>query len=390
MRFSVRDARLWPQRRRLRTRAMREKMLSLFSPIVHPVAWLSGVVAVLCLLLLGAGLARVRLATSPGLFTLSFILGAIIFPAAHFFELWSNAVVAELGFAPRAGLVVRVVLAAGLAELILILTFAQLLRRLEPFRGAADAVTVVLALTLGFAAAEAGLAVAGAMSFGDTAAMHAATVVPAQAGCAVLMGGCAKRAEEGAHSRAWIVLAWVLPTILHAGYDLPLELMALASAAGGSSTLETTGVIALTVVVGLAAVLIVTGLGGQDASAATVEPNFSDHWPGFLHAILLSAATWWLLALACGLAAAGLIAVSWGLVAGLVPDLGLAAYALVPGSLAATCVLMTRRVTEGLDALDAEISARVDALRKRLFSVMTVTVSERIKRIALPWFRRRH
>ena len=364
--------------------------MGFLAPGVSAIALLGGGIAALCLLLLGAGLARVRLATAPEMVLLSLVLGAVAFPLAYFFELWSGAVVVELGFAPRAALVARVGVAAGLAELILLVVFAQLLRRLEPFRGAADAATVVLALTIGFAAAEAGLALSGARAFGDPAGMHAATVLPAHVGCAVLMGGCAKRAEQGVRSGTWMFLAWLLPTMLHVGYDLPLELVAIANAAGRSQTLESTGLIALTIVIGLSAVLIVTGLGSQDADAATVEPNFSDSWPGFVRSVLLSAATWWLLALACGLGAAGLIAASWGLVAGLVPDLGLAAYALVPGALAATCVLMTRRVTEGLDALDAEISARVDALRKRLFAVMTAPVSERIKRIALPWFRRRH
>ena len=56
--------------------------------------------------------------------------------------------------------------------------------------------------------------------------------------------------------------------------------------------------------------------------------------------------------------------------------------------LLAVCVLMTQRVTEGLDALDAQITVRVEALRKRLFAVMSAPVEERIKRLGIPWLDR--
>jgi hypothetical protein len=145
---------------------------------------------------------------------------------------------------------------------------------------------------------------------------------------------------------------------------------------------------ALTAIVFISSALIVAGFGGQDAEAATAEPNHQDSWPEWLRTVLLSPITWWVLALACGLGTVALFAASWGLLAGLPPDFGLAAYAIVPGALVAICVLMTHRVTEGLDALDAQITARVEALRKRLFAVMSAPVEERIKRLGIPWLDR--
>ena len=344
--------------------------------------------ALLALLLIGVALARVRFATGPAVAFFAMLLGAVAYPIAWFFQLWSDAIVAELDPAPRVALVARLLLAAALASLVQLLAYAQLLRRLETFRGAADAGTAVLILGTTFALAEALLEATGARSFADAQGLRAATAVPGLAATAVLMAACCARAEIGMRVRRWMILAWLLPTLLHAAYDLPMALVDAAGQMRQPSQLEGPAMFALTAIVFISSVLIVAGFGGQDAEAATAEPNHQDSWPEWLRAVLLSPITWWVLALACGLGAVGLFAASWGLIAGLPPDFSLAAYAIVPGALVAICVLMTHRVTEGLDALDAQITARVEALRKRLFAVMSAPVEERIKRLGIPWLDR--
>jgi hypothetical protein len=342
----------------------------------------------LALLLLFAALARVRFATGPAVTGFALILGVAAYPIAWFFELWSDAIVEELGLRPVAAMTLRLALAASLVQLILLLVYAQLVRRLESFRGAADSATAVLVMGTAFALVEALLAASGARGFSDPLGLRAATAVPALAAAAVPMAFCCRHAETGFRVARWMVLAWLLPALMHVAYNLPLALAGAARRVEHPDQLEGPALFGLTAIVFLAAVLIVAGFGSQDAEAATAEPNRQDSWPEWLRAVLLAPALWWVLALACGAGTAALFAASWGLVAGFVPDLGLAAYAIVPGALVAICVLMTHRVTEGLDALDAQISVRVEALRKRLFAVMSAPVEERIKRLGIPWLDR--
>jgi hypothetical protein len=315
-------------------------------------------------------------------------LGVHAGPVAWFFELWSDAVAAELGSGGRATLFARLLVAAGLVQLIQLLVYAQLVRRLESFRGTADSATAALLLGTAFALVEALSLCIGAGPLDDVSGLRAATALPALAATAVLMAACCRHAESGVRSRRWMFLAWLLPTLLRAAYELPLELIEAARHVERPDRLAGPAMFGLTVVVFLAAILIVAGFGSQDADAATAEPNRQDSWPEWLRAMLLSPITWWILALVCGLGTATLFAASWGLIRGLAPDLTLAAFAIVPGALLAMCVLMTQRVTEGLDALDAQITARVEALRKRLFAVMSAPVEERIKRLGIPWLDR--
>jgi hypothetical protein len=330
----------------------------------------------------------VRFATGPAVAGFAVILGVAAYPIAWFFELWSDAIVEEIGMRRSIGLVVRLVLAAALVEGILLLVYSQLVRRLESFRGAADAATAVLLMGTSFALVEALLAATGARALIDLQGLRAATAVPALAAAAVPMAFCCRHAESGIRVRRWMILAWLLPTLIHVAYNLPLALAAAAHRVERPDQLEGPALFGLTAVVFLAAVLIVAGFGSQDADAATAEPNRQDSWPEWLRTALLAPATWWIFALLCGLGTAGLFAASWGLIRGFAPDFGLAAYAIVPGALVAICVLMTHRVTEGLDALDAQISVRVEALRKRLFAVMSAPVEERIKRLGIPWLDR--
>src|SRR5262245_48933313 len=206
----------------------------------------------LAILLLGAALARVRFATGPAIAGFAILLGVAAYPIAWFFELWSDAIVEEIGPRRSIGLVLRLVLGASLGELILRLVYAPLVRRLESFRGAADAATAVLLMGTTFALVEALLAATSARALIDVHGLRAATAVPALAAAAVPMAFCCRHAESGIHVRRWMALAWLLPTLVHVAYNLPLALAAAARRVERPAQLEGPALFGLTAVVFLA------------------------------------------------------------------------------------------------------------------------------------------
>jgi RsiW-degrading membrane proteinase PrsW (M82 family) len=147
-------------------------------------------------------------------------------------------------------------------EVIKISIIALIARRRRDFDEPMDGVVYGTAVGLGFAALENILYVVGA--WGGVAVMRGILSVPFHGALGAIAGAYIARAHFGAlgmhHSGRWrrprlLVLAWLVPIVLHTGFDAPLFSLKHASAGTGAGVLAILAMLLIVAVVGFGAII---------------------------------------------------------------------------------------------------------------------------------------
>jgi RsiW-degrading membrane proteinase PrsW (M82 family) len=150
-------------------------------------------------------------------------------------------------------------------EVIKISIIALIARRRRDFDEPMDGVVYGTAVGLGFAALENILYVVGsAGAWGGVAVMRGILSVPFHGALGAIAGAYIARAHFGAlgmhHSGRWrrprlLVLAWLVPIVLHTGFDAPLFSLKHASAGTGAGVLAILAMLLIVAVVGFGAII---------------------------------------------------------------------------------------------------------------------------------------
>jgi RsiW-degrading membrane proteinase PrsW (M82 family) len=150
-------------------------------------------------------------------------------------------------------------------EVIKISIIALIARRRRDFDEPMDGVVYGTAVGLGFAALENILYVVGsAGQWGGVAVVRGILSVPFHGALGAIAGAYIARAHFGAlgmhHSGRWrrprlLLLAWLVPIVLHAGFDAPLFSLKHASADTGAGVLGILLMLLIVAVVGFGAIV---------------------------------------------------------------------------------------------------------------------------------------